>query len=338
MSDSSPSAFLFTGPEGVGKGLASLWYTAELNCRSGCGNGAEECSACAKISRLEHPDLYPVFPLPSGPVMKSLPELLESRRKDFYSSGEFGSRATSIGIDLIRDVREKLSRQSYQADRPAVIVFEAHQATIQAQNSFLKLLEEPPGSTLIVLVTEYPDRLLPTITSRCFRVRFDYLSAEAVAEFISSVYGLEGKELERAVRVSGGNLRRAARYGDKRFLEIGEKGVEILTLVIIGSSRQLSVAAQEVVREYNRDEIMILLGEMKRAVRFLMRRAEGVENRFERTFYSDLFSGEVLEKGGRRDCPLDLEKISRSARALRRNANAELTLAQLFLDLAGEWY
>jgi len=338
MRDSAPSAFLFTGPEGSGKALTSLWYAAELNCSAGCGAGKRSCATCGKISRLEHPDLHPVFPLPAGPVMKTLPVILESRRKDFFSEGEFGTRARSIGIDLIREVREKVSRHPYEAARPAVIVFQAHLATAQAQNSFLKLLEEPPGSTLIILVTEYPDRILPTITSRCFRIRFDYLPPDAVAEFMRAVYRLEGKELERAVNISGGNLRRAARHGDERFLEIGENAARITGMIIAGKGKVLTMEAQNAAREYNREEIMQLLAEMKRALRFMMKSAQAGENPPERSFYAGLFASRTLERARQRDFPSDLEKVSRSSLALRSNANTELTLTQLFLDLAGKWY
>ncbi len=338
MRETSPSAFIFTGPEGSGKALAALWYAAESNCPGGCSAEGGKCPSCRKISRLEHPDLHPVFPLPSGPVIKTLPVILESRRKDFFSSGEFGTRARSIGIDIIREVKEKVSRHSYEAARPAVIVFQAHLATIQAQNSFLKLLEEPPGSTLIILVTEYPDRLLPTITSRCFRIRFDYLPPEAVEEFMKKVYSLKGAELRRAVNISGGNLRRAARYGDSRFMDIVEKAARITGMATAGKGRELIMEAQNAVREYNREEIMTLLAEMKRSFRFLMRTGEGLENRVETEFYSALLGRDVMELSGARDCPADLEKISRSSRALRSNANTELTLTQLFLDLAGKWY
>ena len=338
MRDTSPSAFVFTGPEGSGKALAALWYAAQINCPGGCSAEGGRCPSCRKISGLEHPDLHPVFPLPSGPVIKTLPVILENRRKDFFSSGEFGARARSIGIDIIREVREKVSRHSYEAARPVVIVFQAHLATIQAQNSFLKLLEEPPGSTLIVLVTEYPDRLLPTITSRCFRIRFDALPTEAVEEFMRKVYSLQGGELERAVNLSGGNLRRAARYGDSRFMDIVESAARVTGMAIMGKGQELIMEAQNAAREYNREEIMTLLAEMKRSVRFLMRKGEGLENRVETDFYSALLGGDVIEFSGSRDCPADLEKISRSSRALRSNANTELTLAELFLDLAGEWY
>jgi DNA polymerase-3 subunit delta' len=338
MKDVSPSAFLLTGPAGCGKGLAALWYAAELNCSEGCGGSEKECGACRKISRLEHPDLHPVFPLPSGPVMKTLPAVLESRREDFFSSGEFGTKATSIGIDLIRELKDRVSRQPYEAQRAVVVVFRADLATIQAQNSFLKLLEEPPGATCIILATEFPDQLLPTITSRCFRIRFDPLSPEAVTEFMHTVYGLSGDELEMAVNISGGNLRRAARHGDSRFLEIGEKAARITAMAIEGKGRKLAMEAQKVVRGYNREEIATLLAEMKRVFRFLMVTGGGEDGSPESSFYRELLPGELLEKGRMRDCPGDLERISRSSRALRSNANTELTLAQLFLDLAGQWY
>ncbi|HSG28623.1 MAG TPA: hypothetical protein VLA34_09100, partial [Candidatus Krumholzibacterium sp.] len=116
----SPS-LIFTGPEGSGKQLMALWLGARLNCESRAptaepglgldleqagpsGGGAtghppaERCAACEKASKLEHPDLHIVFPMPSGPPDKSLPVIIESRREDFLAEGEFSGKARSIGI------------------------------------------------------------------------------------------------------------------------------------------------------------------------------------------------------------------------------------------------
>ena len=73
---------------------------------------------------------------------------------------------TSIGIEEVRHIHHFLSRKPIQSDRNIVVIHQAHLLTLPAQNALLKTLEEPPGNSLIYLVTDYPDQLLPTVLSR----------------------------------------------------------------------------------------------------------------------------------------------------------------------------
>ena len=85
-----------------------------------CGAGAR-CPACAKIRSFEHPDLHLIHPVPSGEWEKDLAAVIESRREDFFAYGEFGTRARSVGIDLIRHVIEALSKQPFEGRRSVVV-------------------------------------------------------------------------------------------------------------------------------------------------------------------------------------------------------------------------
>src|SRR5690606_28457966 len=141
-------AYLFVGPEGVGKTMAARAFAAGLLCRSQPG-AARPCGACPSCRRL-----------PSG------------THPDFLSVAPEGK---SIGIDAVRFL------QRWAAVRPAlsgarVILLEPAEAvTPVAQNALLKTLEEPPGDTVLIMVSHVPAGLLATVTSRCQTVPFHAL-------------------------------------------------------------------------------------------------------------------------------------------------------------------
>ncbi len=319
-----PASLLFTGPEGSGKELAAMRLAALLECEGSAACG--ECPPCRSISTLEHPDVYPVYPVPSADREKSIPVIIESRREDFLARGEFGARARSIGIGQIRAVMEKISRRPFSGPRSVVAVMEANLATMEAQNAFLKVLEEPPASSVIVLVTARTDLLLPTIVSRCSEIRFDPLPDAVTAEALRTFLSVESGEAERIAAIAGGNLQRAVRLLDERFLGMRKDAANIIGLVLEGKARQLPAEAEAAAHNYTREEVAELLAEMTAVMRNLLR---GVEAGI---------APEAVSAASSRDIPVDIGKISAASRSLGRNADIELTLAQLLLDLAGKWY
>lgn len=342
-----PSSLLFTGQEGAGKELAAMWLAARLNCespgpRGACGSpdsrGKTRCPACEKAGRLEHPDIHIVYPLPSGPVEKTVPEIMESRRGDFMAAGEFEGKARSIGIAQVRAMIEEASKQPFEGKRSVVILSEAHMATVEAQNAFLKLLEEPPRSTVLILVTDHPDRLLATIKSRCHEVRFDILPDAVVKEFLATFYSVEEGEASRLAALASGNVRRGIRLLDPRYLGIRADAASMLKLVLGGRAGQLPAEAETAAREYTREETERLLEEMIILMRAAMLDREGcLEPGGKAELEKELGAQEIASAAGR-DIPGDIRKIERSISDLARNVDLELTLAQLLLDLAGKWY
>ncbi len=140
-----PPASIFAGPSGIGKRATALAVAQVLNClqpknADACGS----CKACDRIARGVHPDVLIVEPGDSG----------------------------SIKIEQIRDVNDRVGYRPFEGRRRAVIVDEADALVPQAQNALLKTLEEPPPSSVFILVTARPDALLPTVRSRCIRLWF----------------------------------------------------------------------------------------------------------------------------------------------------------------------
>ncbi|OGZ69017.1 MAG: hypothetical protein A3D35_02675 [Candidatus Staskawiczbacteria bacterium RIFCSPHIGHO2_02_FULL_34_9] len=115
--------------------------------------------------------------IPNGEKMiesGNFPDLKIIRSKDSKSSLENEKDMMSIEIEQIRDVQDFLSLTTYYGNYKAVIVQDAERMTLEAENCFLKTLEEPKGKTIIILTSSKPNLLLQTVTSRCQEIRFFY--------------------------------------------------------------------------------------------------------------------------------------------------------------------
>lgn len=144
--DRVPHAYLFSGPPGAPLVDTALGLAAALNCQTHRGEGCTDCDACAKIAGGFHPDVVTLV------------------RE---------GAALIVPIERVREqVIARLGLPPHEAEVRVFIVEEATAMAPPAANALLKTLEEPPARTLFVLCTTAPEQLLPTIRSRCQRVRF----------------------------------------------------------------------------------------------------------------------------------------------------------------------
>lgn len=173
-----PHSSLFTGPDGVGKKTFAVLLAALANCR---GKTAEEneicgrCPSCLKALSGNHPDIY----------------VYSSESKD-------GAPGTSIKIEDMRNLRKEAYYRPFEGLLRFFIIDEAEKMTEEAANCILKVLEEPPPTTRIILVTAYPGLLLPTILSRCQSFRFRPLPPDSILRLLKSRTDLEEPEMRAA--------------------------------------------------------------------------------------------------------------------------------------------
>jgi DNA polymerase-3 subunit delta' len=178
--DTLPPSLIFVGPEGVGKRTVAISAAQALNCekgRVGCGT----CSTCRRIARGVHSDVQLVLP------------------------GETGS----IKIEQIRGALDQSMYRPFEGRRRVTIVDEAHALMVPAQNALLKTLEEPPSTSVFMLVTSRPDALLPTVRSRCSLVRFSRLSAADVAQVLERDHQYSARQAAAVAAASDGSIGRA---------------------------------------------------------------------------------------------------------------------------------
>jgi DNA polymerase-3 subunit delta' len=187
-------AYLFHGPEGVGKDALALELARVLHCEQGGEEACGTCVSCLQISALRHPDLKFVIALPVGkdeaahdpPLAKlsdndirAVQEQLKRKAQEPYCRITI-PRAFHIKINSVREVRREVALSTSEGKRRVVIISRADMMNKEAANALLKTLEEPTGHTILILTTARHDSLLPTIQSRCQHVRFYPLSEEEI--------------------------------------------------------------------------------------------------------------------------------------------------------------
>ncbi len=180
-----PHAYLFHGPESVGKKRAALALAAALLCRAAEEDACGVCSDCRNIAVGHHPDVRVTTP-----------------------QAKTRGAAEKIYIEQIRALQQEIALRPLSGVTKIFVVDDTDRLVEQAANAFLKTLEEPPDASLLILVTAFPDRLLATIRSRCRPVRFQPLSPESVAAIVSREKGVRAEEAARLSRFAHGSVSR----------------------------------------------------------------------------------------------------------------------------------
>jgi len=219
-------AYLFHGADGVGKFMTALYFGMAVNCY-----GLEElrpcgvCASCHKFLSLEHPDFVYVFPTPNyemtpdGEIKK--PEKLKQYQAYLQNKAHspwvdfFFKEGTEIRRDVIAMLINRLELSIHEAEYRIVIIEDADQMNIQAANAFLKNLEEPPANTIIILITERLQMILPTILSRTQPIYFKPLSRGVIESILADQFDTSASVARTAARISAGNLKTAIRIASE---------------------------------------------------------------------------------------------------------------------------
>lgn len=194
-------ALCFSGPAGAGKFLAAEVLTAGLLCARGPGAPCGECGACRRVRADSHPDVLVVDVVSEGEEEIKLQRIAPREAGEGQSVGSF------------------LSLRAMESGWRVVLVRDAERLNEEAQNALLKTLEEPGADTLIVLVTARPDLLLPTVHSRCVRVRCA-APGEDVARRVLLAEGVDGELAQLYARWSRGAPGEALAHAQRSALEM----------------------------------------------------------------------------------------------------------------------
>ena len=315
--DSMPPAVLLAGPPGVGKRLTAVAIAQAINClqpqspqgfeRDACG----ECGSCRRIARGIHPDVIVVEP------------------------GEMGT----IKIEQLRDVSDRSQYRPFEGRRRVVIIDEADAAGDDAQSALLKTLEEPPSASVFILVSSMPDALLPTVLSRCPRLRFSPLTPNEVARALVQNHGYSEQDARIAAAESDGSIGRAlesqsedlteARDAAQRILEETARNTDPVRRINL--ARALAEGKGSPAEERNRLAVRLRsLGSLLRDVGIIATRADRamLANTDLETPLEKLASSFDAQRSMRAYAAVD-----RALAALDRNASPKVVADWLLLEL-----
>jgi len=226
--DALPTSLLLHGPRGVGKQHLALWLARLTVCEApGRGEApCDRCGPCRMALGLEHPDIHWYFPLPrpKGLSGDRLADQLESDRHAELAEiranplrPSWTDELQALYLGTVTNIRRAASKRPSMADGPVFIIGQAEslvpqEASPEAANALLKLLEEPPGAARFILTSSEPGMLLATIRSRTVPLHVSPLPLDRVQAFLESELGVEAKTARWAATLGQGSPGRALAF------------------------------------------------------------------------------------------------------------------------------
>ncbi|MCV6629696.1 MAG: DNA polymerase III subunit [Flavobacteriaceae bacterium] len=217
-----PHAQLFVGPEGSGVLPMAIAYAAYVLCERKEDLGQKE--ACRlKITHFNHPDLHFVFPVNTNDRVKKNPlsnDFLEEWRAflneqihgnlfDWYRKIGIEKKQGRIGVDEAKEILAKLKLKSFESGYKIMLIWMAERLNPEASNKLLKLIEEPQDNTLILLLAEDENQILPTIRSRCQAIHFPAFTQTQIKNELINRFNIAESLATNISHRSNGNINKA---------------------------------------------------------------------------------------------------------------------------------
>jgi len=340
-------AQLFAGPEGCGSMALALAYARYVSCENrtdhdSCGT----CKSCVKYEKMIHPDLHFVFPVIKGkkatdPVSDNYIEEWREFVKispyfslnSWMDSIEVGNAQAMIFSSEAAEIIKKLSLKTFESDFKIMIIWlpeKMHQAT---SNKLLKMIEEPPEKTLFLLVSEEPDKVIPTILSRCQLVKIPSFTSRDIESYLHERFGLTGEKAADISRVSNGNINRAIELCEneessvmnlERFKSLMRFAWKRDVISLINWSEEIASTGREAQKNFVsfslrllRENLMLSLGQKKNSLVYLT----GQEADFSAKFHPSVNQNNIYQLN---------EELNLVYSHIESNGNAKI----IFLDLA----
>lgn len=218
-----PHAQMFCETGGAGAFPLALAYARYLNCTNrGESDACGQCPSCVKYNEFAHPDLHFVYPIVAKKDKKKevcddyLAEwrpFLKSRTyfnlDNWLDSIDAGNSQPLIYSKESDEIVRKLSLRIYEAEYRILLIWLPEKLHPTCANKLLKIIEEPPQNTVILMISEQPDLILGTIQSRSQRITIRPISEEAIVSSMMSQYGISPDDARHVAHLSGGNYLKA---------------------------------------------------------------------------------------------------------------------------------
>ena len=325
VSDRLPGAMLFTGEEGIGKKLFALEIARALNCRTpkneeACG----VCSSCVRIRKLNYP------------TRDDVDDWTQIIWTDHPDVGLVVAPRRVLRVEQMRQIEKEANFRPFEGKARVFLIDEADKLNDASANALLKVLEEPPRTSHLILITSRPAMLLPTILSRCQMIRFSPLTPAEIESHLVKT-DLDVKTARLRARAAGGSLGRALSGDLVTFTSQRKAMLKVLNALVLSNDRaQLLRSAEQLNEAQYKDEFEERLDVLETLIRDAWMLSLGVDS--SRIVNEDL-SGELKEIAQKMDPTragdwiLQIEDLREQ---LIVNVNRKITTDSLFLVMAGD--
>src|SRR4029079_3582892 len=206
VADRLPGAMLFTGEEGIGKKRFALEVARALNCRTpkdheACG----VCSSCVRIVKLNYPQ------------RDDADEWTQIIWTDHPDVGLVVAPKRVLRVEQMRQIEKEANFRPFEGKARVFLIDEADKLNDNSANALLKVLEEPPRTSFLILITARPAMLLPTILSRCQVIRFSPLKPAEIEKYLLTNKLADAATARLRARSAAGSIGRALAGDIERF-------------------------------------------------------------------------------------------------------------------------
>ncbi len=321
-----PGALLLAGEEGVGKKLFALEVARTLNCRTPKdGEACGVCSSCVRTTKLNYPE------------REDADEWTQIIWTDHPDVGLVVAPKRVLRVEQMRQIEKEANFRPFEGKARVFLVDEADKLNDASANALLKVLEEPPRTSHLILITARPAMLLPTILSRCQMIRFAPLTPAEIESHLVRNKLADAKTAGVRARAAGGSIGRALSGDLVSFTSQRKAMLGVLNALVMTNDRaQLLRSAEQLNEAQYKDEFEERLDVLETLVRDAWMLSLGVKP--ELVVNADLLP--ELEKVSARlnparaaDWLLQIEDVREQ---LIVNVNRKVTTDSLFLTMAGD--
>jgi DNA polymerase-3 subunit delta' len=252
-----PGALLFVGEEGIGKKLFALEIARALNCRSprdfeGCGT----CASCVRIAKINYP---------ASAESDDWKQIIWTDHPDV---GLVVAPKRVLLVNQMRQIEREANFRPFEGAARIFLIDEADKLNDSSANALLKVLEEPPRTSHLILITSRPAVLLPTIRSRCQMIRFSPLSAADIESHLTQNKVADSTTVRLRARAANGSISRAIAGDITSFTRQRKAMLAVLNALVVTNDRvQLLRSAEELNEAQYKEEFEARLDVLETLIR-----------------------------------------------------------------------
>jgi len=342
-----PHALLITGPQGVGELALATAIAQYVNCLNPEGDDScGTCTNCLKIQKGLHADLRYIFPIISKKeggkqllAQDYYQDFMSNYREDPYMSqaqwqrvlgGE--SKQLLISVSEVRELKKTIFLKAFEAPYKVVIFWQVDRVNVQGSNAFLKLLEEPPEKTLILLTSSQPDQLLNTILSRCQELRLQRIETAKIQKHLIRDRAVEENQAAEIAAIAEGSIGNAHEMLEDATTALSKNYIEWLRAVYQGNYAKITDQIAPVCegsKELQKLFLTVALKKMRDSLCFSLGLSE--------LAYATPSEKEFHQKFSQFVSPDKVEQISKllekAIHQISGNINAKMTFSTLSIQL-----